>query len=197
MRKSRAPWIVVASLLALPVGALGRPLTVDPSHTSVTFQVRHLFTNITGRFDKFDGKIEFDPDQPEATKIDGSIDAASIDTDNEKRDKHLRAADFFDVEKHPKITFKSTKVSAIDTEKKTAKVSGVLGMHGVEKPIVLDASFLGMGKDPWGNERYGFRATTTINRKEFGLDWNETLETGGVLVGEEVTIEINAEAMAK
>jgi len=197
MRKSRASWIVVASLLALPAGALARPLTVDPSHTSVSFQIRHLFTNVSGRFDKFEGSIEFDPEKPEATKIDGSIDAASIDTDNEKRDKHLRAADFFDVEKHPKITFKSTKVSAVDSENKTAKVAGMLNMHGVEKPVVLDAAFLGMGKDPWGNERFGFRGTTKINRKDFDLTWNETLDGGGLLIGEEVTIEINAEAMAK
>lgn len=186
--------LLAVAILALPLVGEAATLEVDSSHTSVGFKVRHLFTNVAGRFDRFEGTIRFDPEAPEKTEIEGSIDAASIDTDNEKRDKHLRAADFFDVEQHPKITFRSTKVTDVDRAKKTARVHGVLGIRGVEKPVVLEASFLGMGKDPWGKERYGFHAETTIDRKEFGLSWNETLETGGLLVGEDVTIEIDAEA---
>jgi polyisoprenoid-binding protein YceI len=181
-------------IFACPLVARAATLEVDPAHTGVGFKVRHLFTNVNGRFDRFEGTIAFDPDAPEKTTIEGTIDAASIDTDNEKRDAHLRAADFFDVEKHPKITFESTKVTDVDRAKKTARVHGVLGIRGVEKPVVLEASFLGQGKDPWGNERYGFHAETTIDRKDFGLTWNETLETGGLLVGEDVTIVIDAEA---
>jgi polyisoprenoid-binding protein YceI len=181
-------------IFACPLVAQAATLEVDPAHTGVGFKVRHLFTNVNGRFDRFEGTIAFDPDAPEKTTIEGTIDAASIDTDNEKRDAHLRAADFFDVEKHPKITFESTKVTDVDRAKKTARLHGVLGIRGVEKPVVLEASFLGQGKDPWGNERYGFHAETTIDRKDFGLTWNETLETGGLLVGEDVTIVIDAEA---
>lgn len=194
MRQVTIRGLVAVLVVALPLVASAATLEVDPSHTSVGFKVRHLFTNVSGRFDRFEGTIAFDPDDPEKTTIEGSIEAASIDTDNEKRDKHLRAADFFDVEKHPKITFKSTKVTDVDRAKKTARVHGVLGIRGVEKPVVLEASFLGQGKDPWGNDRYGFHAETTIDRKDFGLTWNETLETGGVLVGEDVTIAIDAEA---
>jgi polyisoprenoid-binding protein YceI len=194
MRKVMIRGLVAALVVAGPLVAAAATLEVDPAHTGVAFKVRHLFTNVNGRFDRFEGTIAFDPEAPETTTIEGTIDAASIDTDNDKRDAHLRAADFFDVEKHPKITFKSTKVTDVDRAKKTARVHGMLGIRGVERPVVLEASFLGQGKDPWGNERYGFHAETTIDRKDFGLTWNETLEAGGLLVGEDVRIEIDAEA---
>ena len=194
MTKKISSLVALVGLL-LPLAAAAKPLKVDPAHTSVGFQIRHLFSNVSGRFDKFDGKIEFDPDAPEKSSIEGSIDAASIDTDNEKRDKHLRTPDFFDVEKYPKITFKSSKVADIDKEKKTAKVGGVLSMHGVEKPVVMDVSFLGSGPGPDGAKRYGFHAETTIDRKEFGINWNKALDAGGVVLGDEVKITIDAEAM--
>lgn len=185
--------------VALAIVAAGVPqavnaadYTVDSAHTNVTFHVRHLFTKVVGRFDRFSGKISFDPAKPEATKVEGSVDVTSINTNNEKRDKHLRAPDFFDAEKFPTITFSSTKVS--DVSKTAGKLHGTLTIHGVAKPVVLDVEFLGEGSDPWGNKKAGFSAKTTINRKDFGLNWNETLETGGVLVGEEVEIEIAAEA---
>jgi len=168
---------------------------VDKSHTGVTFKIRHLFTKVDGRFDEFEGMIKFDPDNFADSSVEGTIQTASINTFNEKRDAHLRKADFFDVEKYPTITFKSTKITDIDTAAKTAKVHGDLTMHGVTKPIVLDVAYLGTGKDPWGNMRGGFGAKTTLNRKDFGLNWNQTLETGGLLVGEEVEIEINVEAL--
>ncbi len=187
----------LAGLAAMlgPAVAGATSYKVDPAHTTVGFKIRHLFTNVTGRFDTFEGKIDFDLAKPEATAVEGTIQATSINTSNEKRDAHLRGADFFAVEKFPTITFKSTAVSDVDAQKKTAKLHGVLNLHGVEKTIVLDVAFLGAAKDPWGNNRAGFLATTTINRKDFGVNWNETLDSGGLLIGEDVAVEINVEGL--
>lgn len=168
---------------------------VDDEHTGVTFQVRHLFTKVNGRFDKFDGTIDFDPAHPELAKVAGTIDAATINTNNAERDKHLRSDAFFDVGKFPKITFVSSGVKDLDAAKQGGKMQGKLTIHGVERPVVLDVAFLGAGKDPFGNQRAGFSARTTINRKDFGLTWNETLETGGVLVGDDVTIDLSIEGI--
>jgi polyisoprenoid-binding protein YceI len=196
-RSRAATPIVIAVLLAVLSPGTSRATTykVDPSHTTVGFKIRHLFTNVTGRFDTFEGKIEFDMATPEATSVEGTIQAASINTSNEKRDNHLRGADFFATDTYPTITFKSTAVTDIDAKKKTAKLQGTLNMHGVEKEVVLDVAFLGSAKDPWGNTRAGFTATTTINRKDFGVNWNETLDSGGLLIGEEVAVEINVEGL--
>lgn len=185
--------LLVALSIGVPAAALAETFVVDDDHTSVTFRVRHLFTKVSGRFDKFDGKVTFDPAKPAEAKVEGTIDASSINTNVENRDKHLRSADFFNVEKHPTITFASTKVTDLDAKAMTGKLHGNLTIRGVEKPVVLDVQFLGRGKDPWGNEKAGFSATTKINRKDFGLNWNETVETGGLLVGDEVEIEIAAE----
>ncbi len=187
--------ILAAALLALPRLGDATTFKVDPAHTSVLFHIRHLFTEVTGRFEKFEGKVVFDESAPDKTSVEGTIEATSINTNNEKRDKHLRSADFFDVEKYPKITFRSTGVRDVDREKRTAKLAGVLNMHGVEKPVMLDVDFQGRATDPWGHERAGFRAMTTINRKDVGVNWNEALETGGFLVGDEVRIELKVEAM--
>jgi polyisoprenoid-binding protein YceI len=180
-------------IAAMTSSSAAKMFTVDTDHTGVTFRVRHLFTKVNGRFDKFSGTIDFDPAKPEQAKVEGTIDVSSINTNVEKRDNHLRSKDFFNVEKFPTITFKSTSVSDIDSANKTGKLHGDLTIHGVTKPVVLNVAFLGEASDPWGNKKGGFNATTTINRKDFGLNWNETLETGGVLVGEEVEIEISAE----
>jgi len=187
--------LAVLVALALPAWAGAATYAVDKDHTSVAFKVRHLFTSVVGHFGEFSGTIELDPAAPAAASVRGEIAATSIDTNNAKRDEHLRSADFFDVAKHPSIAFVSTKVSDVDPAAKTAKLHGNLTMHGVTKPVVLDVAYLGTGKDPWGNVRGGFTATTTVTRKDFGLSWNETLETGGVLVGEEVEIEINVEGL--
>ena len=168
---------------------------VDPAHTSVLFHVRHLFTSVTGRFERFDGTIDYDEKAPAKTRVSGTIDAASINTNVEKRDNHLRSADFFDVEKYPKITFESSGVTDSDASGHKGKMNGTLTMHGVSRPVVLDVSFLGKGKDPGGKERAGFHATTTVNRKDFGLTWNKALESGGVLVGDDVTIDLDVEAV--
>jgi len=188
---------LAAATLWLPGAAAARSYTVDLAHTGVTFQVRHLFTYVDGRFKTFDGTIEFDPAHPEQTKITGKIDVGSIDTNVAKRDDHLRSVDFFNVAEHPTITFESTKVTDIDRKANTAKVHGNLTIRGVTKPVVLDAGFLGEATDPWGNKKAGFSAETQINRKDFGLNWNQTLEAGGVLVGDEVKIRVNVEADVK
>lgn len=187
--------IALLACFALPAQAVPVTYSVDPAHTTVGFKIRHLFSQVQGRFDRFEGTITFDPDAPASAKVEGSIEAASINTNHAKRDAHLRNPDFFDVEKYPKISFRSTGVSDVDASRKTGKLSGVLSMHGVDKPVILDVAFLGEGKDPWGNRRSGFTATTTLNRKDFGIIWNETLESGGLLLGEEVQIEIQVEGL--
>jgi polyisoprenoid-binding protein YceI len=196
--QSRLPAVVavVGALLLSSTAAVAKTFKIDQAHTNVMFRVSHLFSTVTGRFTDFDGQITFDDGKPLETKVVGSIVAASINTDNEKRDKHLRSADFFDVEKFPTITFSADKVTDVDQGAHKAKLHGTLTMHGVSRPIVLEGQFLGAGKDPWGNSKAGFRGTTRLNRKDFGLSWNQALETGGVLVGEEIEIVIDVEAGA-
>jgi polyisoprenoid-binding protein YceI len=188
-------WAAIAVALLSVSPSLAATYNVDPAHTSVQFRVRHLFTTVTGRFETFDGKIIFDEKEPAKTRVEGSIDVATINTNVKKRDDHLRSPDFFDVAKFPKITFQSSSVTDLDPSGKKGKMQGTLTLHGVSRPVVLDASFLGRGKDPGGHERAGFHGTTTINRKDFGLTWNKALESGGLLVGDDVTIEIDVEGV--
>lgn len=165
---------------------------LDTTHSGVHFSVRHLMVSkVRGSFSKYSVDLAFDPANPSAGKVDVTIDAASIDTKEEKRDGHLRSPDFFDVEKYPTLTFKSSKVEAKDAE--NLVVHGDLTIHGVTKPVSLAVEFAGATKDPWGNTKAGFSAHTTINRKDFGLGWNQALEAGGVLVGEKVEIHIDLE----
>ncbi len=189
--------LAALALFAVPFVASAAEYKVDAAHTNVTFKVRHLFTNVSGRFDDFEGTVVFDPDNFATATAQGTIKAASINTNNEKRDAHLKNADFFDVEKYPTITFKSTEITDVDKTKMTGKLHGNLTMHGVEKPVVLDVAYLGTAKDPWGNTRGGFSAKTTINRKDFGINWNQSLDSGGLLIGEEVEIEINVEGVVQ
>ena len=187
---------LVFGVLAFGVAGTASAATwkVDPAHTTVGFRVSHLFTRVQGRFDDFDGSIEFDPARPEATVVRGSIRAASIDTNHQKRDKHLRSGDFFDVEKFETIEFESTG-GVLQLQGSRGKLAGDLTIRGVTKPVVLDVEFLGQGSDPWGNVRAGFAATLEINRSDYGLNWNEVLETGGLLVGEAVEIRIDVEGL--
>ncbi len=194
MKARTLVWTTLA-VLGIGVPAFADTYVVDPAHTSVQFRVRHLFTSVTGRFQMFEGKVVYDDQNPAKTEVAGSIDAASINTNVEKRDKHLRSPDFFDVEKYPKITFQSTGVSDVDSSGKKGKMAGTLTLHGVSRPVVLDVSFLGKGKDPGGKERAGFHGTTSINRKDFGLSWNMALEGGGFVVGDEVTIDLDIEGV--
>ena len=194
MRARMFVWMAVAAL-GIGAPALAETYVVDPAHTSVLFHVRHLFTSVTGRFQAFDGTIVYDEKNPAKTEVQGSIDAASINTNVEKRDNHLRSADFFNVAQYPKLTFQSSGVTDLDTSGRKGKMAGTLTLHGVARPVVLDVSFLGKGKDPGGKERAGFHGTTTINRKDFGLTWNTALESGGLLVGDEVTIDLDVEGV--
>ena len=169
-----------------------RTVSIDRSHSDVAFQVRHLLSKVRGRFAEFAGTLEFDETSPQDSRVDVVIQAASIDTAEGDRDKHLRSADFFDVEKYPTLTFKSTSVAPRGG--KSYDVAGDLTIHGVTRAVTLDASFLGSAQDPWGNERVAFEAELTINRKDFGLNWNAALETGGFLVGDDVKVMLSIQA---
>ncbi len=168
--------------------------TIDNAHSAVEFAVKHMmFATAKGRFGTVSGTISLDNENVANSSVDVTIDATSIDTRDEKRDGHLKSADFFDVENHPVITFKSTQVEPKGDD---LKVTGDLTIRGVTQPVVLDAEFNGQGTNPWGAQVISYSATTKINRKEFGLTWNASLETGGVLVGEDVKISIEIEANA-
>ena len=169
--------------------------SIDKAHSEVTFQVRHLLTKVRGRFSEFEGTIEYDEANPERSSVNVTIQAASVDTSERDRDTHLRSADFFDVEKFPALTFKSTRVTRKGSE--GFDVAGDLTIHGVTRPVSLAVTLLGKAKDPWGNERIAFEAGTTINRKDFGLLWNAALETGGFLVGDEAKISLSVQALPK
>lgn len=160
---------------------------LDPAHSELGFKVKHMMiTNVSGSFGKFDVVAETtDKDFTTAT-INFSADVSSISTSNADRDNHLKSADFFDAEKYPQIKFVSTKVEKRDDE--NLVLHGNLTVKDVTKPVKLDVEFGGIGKDPWGNEKAGFTLSGKINRTEFGLNWNAALETGGVLVSEEVRI---------
>ena len=169
---------------------------IDSSHSAAHFSVRHLMiSNVKGEFSKVTGTVVYDPNNVNATRIDATIDATTINTRDEQRDAHLRSADFFDTEKYPTLTFKSTQVSK---SKNKLRVTGDLTIHGVTREVILDVDGpTAEVKDPWGNTRVGATASTKINRKDWGLTWNSALETGGVLVGEEVTITLDIEAVKK
>jgi polyisoprenoid-binding protein YceI len=177
-----------------PVVASPVPLKIDLDHSNVGFSVRHVFTHVQGKFNAFEGTITFDEADPAASTVNTTIRAASIDTNLKARDKDLRSPRFFDAERFPNVTFESKSVTRLSAT--TFNIAGTLTMHGVSKDVTLAAEFLGKDKDPWGNVRYGFRATTSVNRKDFGMQWNEVLESGGVLVGETVEITLDIDAIA-
>jgi len=191
MSKTRFAVLAASIALATPVQA-GETYSFDRAHTNVGFQVRHIYTNVSGKFTDFAGTIQVDRAKPESSTVEFTIQAASIDTSEQRRDQHLRSADFFDVANHPTITFKSTSIKA--NGKDSWLVTGDFTMHGVTKSIVLPVTLLGEGKDPMGNEKMGLETGLTLNRKDYGLNWNRALETGGVLVGEEVKVQIAIEA---
>lgn len=166
---------------------------VDPSHSNVEFVVRHMFTKMRGRFGEFSGTIELGEDLSDS-KAEGSIAAASIDTSNADRDAHLRSPDFFDAESHPSLSFRSTGVRPGGDG---LLLDGELTIKGVTRPVVLDVEFTGWAADPFGGERAGFSARTEIDREDYGLTWNVALETGGVLVGRKIRIELEIEAVRR
>ena len=167
--------------------------TIDPSHSGIHFTVRHLvISKVRGAFGRWQGTVDFDDKDLASSKVSAVIEAASIDTREPKRDEHLRSADFFDVERFPELRFEST---SIERDGDEYRVHGDLTIHGVTHPVLLAVEALGGGKDPWGNERLGFQARTTISRKDFGLTWNQALEAGGVLVGDKIEIELDVQAV--
>jgi polyisoprenoid-binding protein YceI len=180
----------LVTLAALPLAA--ETYSVDPGHSEVGFTIRHLVTNVRGRFNDFGGKVNMDPKNLPASSVEFHIKATSIDTAVADRDKHLRSADFFDVEKYPEISFKSESIKAAGKDK--YDVTGTLTLHGVSKKVTLPVSFLGQVKDPWGGTRAGFETSTTLNRKDYGIVWNKAIDNGGVMLGDDVKVDINIEA---
>ena len=185
--------IALTVAVAAPALAQGSAYEIDAVHSSVAFKIRHLVSKVPGRFNSFKGTIQVDPANLAAAKVSVEIDTTSIDTANERRDGHLKSADFFEVDKHPKMTFASTKV--VPKGEGRAEVHGDLTIKGVTKPVVLDTEILGFGPGRGGALSAGFEATTTINRKDFGILWNSALDTGGFVLGDEVEITINLEAI--
>jgi polyisoprenoid-binding protein YceI len=189
--------IIFAAALLMAGNVFGQKTwNIDASHSNIGFVVTHMvISEVEGSFDEFDGSLVESEKGLEDAQINFKAQIASIDTDNEKRDGHLASADFFDAEKYPEMTFKST--SFTHTDGKNYKLKGDMTMKGVTKPVELDVRFNGTVKDGWGNERAGFKITGEINRFDFGLNWNAALETGGLVVSEEVIFDINIELIAQ
>jgi polyisoprenoid-binding protein YceI len=187
----------LAACLLAPVLGEAATWELDPVHSSIAFSIRHMMiSSVRGQFRTFSGTATGDPSKPADATIEATIDAASIDTGNEKRDTDLKSPNFFDVEKFPKITFKSKKIESAGPGK--AKVTGDLTMHGVTKEVVLDVEGpTAPIKDPMGNTKAGAHATTKINRKDFGITWNKAMDGGGIMVGDDVDVTIDVEAAKK
>ncbi|MFI5279374.1 MAG: YceI family protein [Gemmatimonadales bacterium] len=170
------------------------PWQLDPAHTEVEFSVRHLMiSNVKGRFGKVAGSIVYDQQARKMVSLGVDIETASVDTRVEPRDQHLRSADFFDAEKHPKMVFKGRRIQGDVND--AFKLVGDLTIRGTTREVTLDVTLEGSGNDPWGNERRGYSATGKIDRRDFGLTWNQAIEAGGIAVGNEVKIVINTELM--
>lgn len=168
---------------------------IEKAHSEVFFQVRHLVTKVRGRFSDFDGTIVMDEEKPELSSVNFNIKAASVDTNVADRDTHLRSGDFFAADEHPNLVFKSKKITKTGADR--FDVVGDLSIRGTTKEVHLPVTFLGKAKDPWGQNKVGFEAETTLNRKDFGLNWNAALETGGFLVGDEVKVNLSIQAIAQ
>lgn len=185
--------VVVMMLLAISLPAA--TWEIDKSHTEVGFTVKHMvIAKVTGKFTQFDGQVIFDPENLAEAKIKGVVQVASINTENERRDAHLKGADFFDSENHPEIVFESTKIVKNDGGYVTV---GKLTIRGVTKEIEIPFQLLGPINDPWGNTRVGIEGGTTINRQEFGVTWNNMMDNGGLVVSDEVELNVRAELMQK
>jgi len=189
-RRTFLPYACCLALLPGIASAAPVVYKVDADHSGVGFSIRHFVSRVSGRFRDFDGVIRFDRENPAASSVEFTVKAASIDTTNNDRDEHLRSKDFFEVSRYPTLTFTSTQVVPKDAN--TLQVTGNLTMHGVTRPVTFPVELLGTVKTP-GGEKAGFEASFTVNRKEFGIDWNNILDSGPVL-GDEVTITIDVEA---
>ena len=192
LRPRAAVVTLAAALAAAPFTASAADtFVIDKAHSEASFQVRHFVTKVRGRFNEFTGTIQVDRANPAASSVELNIQSASLDTGHPGRDKHLRSADFFDVEKFPEITFKSSRI--VPRGQDRYEVTGLFTLHGVSKELTVPVSFLGfVGSGP--NEKAGFSADFTLNRKDFGIVWNRALDTGGTVLGDEVFITVNVEA---
>ena len=167
---------------------------LDTAHSGINFTVRHMVVSkVRGRFAKFTGSVALDESDFTRSVVEAAIDASSIDTGTAQRDDHLRSADFFDVERFPELRFRSTRIEKVAADR--YRMTGELTVRDVMRPITLDTEYGGRGKDPWGNERVGFTARGALDRKDFGLKWNQALETGGVLVSDRVELELEVQAV--
>jgi polyisoprenoid-binding protein YceI len=193
--------LVALALAGLASVASAAPLTfdIDRVHSQVGFSIRHFFSKVPGQFKDFQGTILMDPKDPAASSVSVTIQTASIFTDNDRRDTHLRSPDFFAADSFPTLTFRSTKVEPAGRDH--YKVAGDLTMRGVTKPVVLDVDFLGMGQVGIGGQsmgtKAGFEATTSLNRQDFGIRWNKTLDQGGLMLGDDVAVGLHIEANLK
>lgn len=193
IQKSLALALGLATLLSAPLAAATDKYSFDGAHSSVAFSVLHLgIFKAQGTFDKFDGVLNYDAKDVTKSSVEVTIDANSVNTRNEMRDKHLKSEDFFFTEKNPSATFKSTKVEKVKTG---LKVTGDLTLRGVTKSVVLDAVITGTASDDWGNNRLGFEGSTKINRKDFGIAWDKVHKSGAITVADEVTITLTGEAI--
>jgi len=188
--------LAVAVVLA-PGFARAATYEIDPAHTSAQFTVRHMMvSNVRGELGKVTGTLKLDDKDVRKSTVEATVDVASISTREPKRDEHLKSAEFFDVAKFPTVTFKSTRVEPLAAGK--LKVTGNLTMHGVTREVVLDVEGpTPEVKDPWGNVKVGYTATTKLNRKDFGLTWNKSLDAGGVVLGDDVPVTIDLELQKK
>lgn len=189
-----APSLAIARPPVAPPAPAAAPATwvIDKAHTDVSFRIRHLVSRVRGQFRDFEGTITADPANLAGGSVQVTVRTASVFTDNERRDTHLRSAEFFDVEKFPEMTFKSTRV---ETSGSKLKITGDLTIKGVTKPVVLDGEFTGIMGPDGPKQRVGFSATGTVNRLDYGVSWNRAAEGGGVVLGDEVTIELLVEAI--
>ncbi|KGN34668.1 polyisoprenoid-binding protein [Knoellia sinensis KCTC 19936] len=190
-----APAAPVATTAPSSASDISGEYVLDPSHSRLGFSARHaMVTKVRGNFDEFEGTARVDATTPANSKVEVTIQAASVTTGNEQRDGHLKTPDFFDIENHPTITFVSTNVARAGSE---WAVTGDLTINGVTKPVTIDFEETGSAKDPYGNTRIGFEGSTTIDRTDWGLNFNAALETGGVLVSEKVKLEFDISAIAQ
>lgn len=184
---------MTANVHTAPAAGTKTTWKLDPAHTLVEFSAKHLMiTTVKGRITDIEGTIHSDEQDPQNSSVEAVLKAASLDTRTDQRDQHLRSADFLDVEKFPEIKFRSTRIQG---DKKSFKLTGDLTIRDITRPITLDVEFEGRNRDPWGGERVGFSAKGKIDRREFGLTWNQALETGGVVVGNDIKINLEVEAI--
>ena len=189
----------VVALLVSPLTAQVQELElhkIDASHSVVSFEVRHLVSKARGNFSQFEGTIYLNPEELEQSRVEFSVTSESINTNVEARDKHLRSEEFFWVDKYPQISFKSSKIETVSAASNNLfNVTGTLNLRGVEKELVLPVSYLGQVNDPWGNRKGGFSTEVTVNRKDFNMVWNATLDSGGLLLADEVKITIDLQTI--